>query len=96
MDSMLFSQNSVVLLTQKEYDDIEDKTSVVTLFFSDLKITKLWGAVASQTPGPIFIAVKSDKTMIVFNNEVYNGPREFDSLVNFIINIVRRNGRMCR
>nr|QBK93775.1 MAG: uncharacterized protein LCPAC406_00890 [Pithovirus LCPAC406] len=57
-----FSQNSVVLLTQDMFEEEKEKRSMMTLFYTDSTLTKLWGAVASQTPGPLFSAVKQVKT----------------------------------
>ncbi len=57
-----FSQNSVVLLTQDIFEEEKEKRSMMTLFYTDSTLTKLWSAIASQTPGPLFSAVKQMKT----------------------------------
>ncbi len=91
---MTFSQNSVTLFTQEEFDKQYGTCKcMMTLFFSDTTMTKLWGAIASQTPGPIFTAVKiKDKPSYISICEdgvlrQYNGEMKFDTIVNCALSL---------
>nr|QBK92678.1 MAG: uncharacterized protein LCPAC401_03160 [Pithovirus LCPAC401] len=88
-----FSQNSVVLLTQDMFEEEKEKRSMMTLFYTDNTLTKLWGAVASQTPGPLFSAVKqvkTDETLILVCREgispkQYCGEMTFNAIVEYTL-----------
>lgn len=91
-----FSQNSVIILTQAVFDIEKERCDMMTLFYSDRTLTKLWGAVASQTPGPLFSAVKIgkadgiDRTLILIckkgiSPEEYRGEVKFNAIAEYAL-----------